>query len=92
MAHPYNKHARVRAEKRKLKALYECRPKGYFPSGAYFDEEKGRIIRYYRSSLWGYLRGKASRRVRRLPIGSEDAELPQHGGYKRYFDVAWEYD
>lgn len=52
--------------------------------GAYYDERKGRIVRYYRGKRSKYLKQLSSKKCRH-----SDATL-QNSQYKKVFDYWWE--
>lgn len=77
---------RSKERNRRLKKLYE-ETKHSYGSGAWYDEEKGRYIRYYPSSSTGYtkyLRRISNRKIRRMK------EMSLKGcQYKKAFDYWW---
>lgn len=81
-------HRRSHENRRRLKKLATATSK-CFGGGAWYDEDKGRYIRYYARGGNGYtkwLRTVANRRVRRAK------NVPQGGGYRRVYDYWWEVD
>ena len=79
-------HRRSRETRRRLKKLSVSSPR-YTPSGAWYDEDKGRYIRYYARGSHGctkWLRTVANRKVRRAK------NVLQGGGYRRVYDYWWE--
>ena len=79
---------RSRETRRRLRKLSRNSP-GYSPSGAWYNEEKGRYIRFYARGSHGstkWLRTVANHKVRRAK------NVPQGGGYRRVYDYWWELD
>lgn len=78
---------RSRERNRRLRKLYR-KTRFSYGRGAWFDNDKNRIIRYYPSTSTGYtkyLRRLANRRVRRTK------DLPRKGNYyKKLYDYWWE--
>lgn len=73
-------------EKIKLKKLYE-KTKNSCRAGAYYDEDKDRLIKFSprrKSKYTKYLRKVANRKVRRY---SEDLS---YGSYRKVYDYWWE--
>ncbi len=82
-------HRRSRETRRRFKKLADATSK-WFGSEAYYDEDRGRYVRYYARAGKGfpkYLRTVANRKVRRAK------NVPQRGGgYRRVYDYQWELD
>ena len=78
---------RARERNRRLRKLYDATKNGY-GAGAWYDESKGRYIRYscHDKDLKAQCR-KATRR--RLKCRHQDEKL-QRGTYKKVFDYWWE--
>ena len=79
-------HRRSRETRRRLKRLSVNRSR-YSASGAWYNEDKGRYIRFYARGSHGstkWLRTVANRKVRRAK------DVPSGGGYRRVYDYWWE--
>lgn len=74
-----------RERNRRLKRLYSQSKNTYAASGAYFDEDKDRIVRYYRGKHSKVLKQLSSKKCRRIRLMAL-----QHSQYKRIFDYWWE--
>lgn len=82
MAHPANKHEGQAIARRKLQRLYE-ETKHAYGAGAYFDTDKGRILKYTCNSK--ELRQSHNRRFRRKHI-----DVASGGAYKKHSDYWWD--
>lgn len=69
---------------KRLKRLHD-QTKNAYTSGAYFDEDKGRLVRYYRGKRSKFLKQLSSKKCRRIKLVAL-----QHSQYKRIFDYWWE--
>ena len=76
-------HRRKTKEKHKLKHLYDQTQSSYW-SGAYYDEDKKRYIRWYARRIGKFYRRISNKRVCRTKY------LVNGNTYKRYFDYWWE--
>ena len=76
---------RKTGDKRRLRRTY-LETRGKFLSGVGYDEDKGRLVRYWPGSRAQYLRRVSNRRVRKAR-GSYPREL-----YRKIFDYWWELD
>lgn len=75
-----------RERNRRLKKVY-MQTKNTYGSGVWYNEKKGRYIRYYprgNTSLSRYFRKQANRKVRR-----NKHEPLQHGSYRKVYDYRW---
>ena len=81
-------HNRSVEEQRRLKKLY-MDTRTTYRGGAYYDDSKGRYVRWYNSRTPGYtkmIRRWANKKVRRM------FDNLSHGLYKRAFDYWWKLD
>ena len=82
-----NSYKRKIEEKKRLNKLYkQMNEKFYIPTGAYYDENKGRIVRCWNSrnaKTPAYLKKNANRKVRH----SDD--IGRKGNYKKLYDVQY---
>lgn len=77
---------RSKERNRRLKKLYD-KTKNYYGCGVWYNDKKGRYIRYYPSNVTGYtkyLRRLSNRKVRKTK------DIPNGNAYKRVFDYWWE--
>lgn len=78
-------HKRKLEDKRRIKKLYE-KTKCAYGAGAWFDERKGRYIKYSCHNKW--LKTHCRRMVRRR---MKNIGMAQKGnGYRKLFDYWWE--
>ena len=75
-------HRRKMKENRRLKRLYEKTQYSY-GSGAYYDEDESRYIRWYAPRVGKYFRKISNKKVRRAKY------LANGNIYKKYFDYWW---
>jgi len=77
-------YGRHQEDQRRLKHICE-NGGGWWWGGAYYDETKKRYIRSSKSrtSLYKFYKKVAAKAVRKC------ADCPQHGGYKKVFDLRW---
>lgn len=78
-------------EKRRLKKLYD-ETKTRYGAGAWWNEEKGRYIRYYPYSVShaNGMKGVYRKLLRSKLNDVGRAEiLPKRSGYKKHFDLWW---
>lgn len=78
-------HKRKCEENRRLKKLYE-KTKYNYGAGVWFDERKGRYIKYSCHNKW--LKTHCRRMVRRR-MKNKDMAL-KGNGYRKLFDYWWE--
>ena len=69
---------------KKLNKIYQS-TKNSYGSGVWFDEDKNRLIRYYRGKRSKFLKRLGNRKFRRI----KNSEL-QNCQYKKVFDYWWE--
>lgn len=82
-----NSYSRKKFERRKLKKLL-IETQHRYGAGAYFDQEKNRIIRYKTSiRAYRYWKKFASKKARRF-FESEDI-YKNKGFYKKVTDIDW---
>ncbi len=80
MKHPTNKKERVDIHKHKLKKLLDD-TKHQYGAGAYYDEDKGRIIQYwFKKKYLKQVAAKVARKAKDISNGSL---------YKRVYDLWW---
>lgn len=76
-------------EKRRLKKLYD-ETKTRYGSGAWYNEKKGRYIRYYPYSVSHNIGVKKFyRKLMRGRLNDCGELLPRRSAYKKYFDLWW---
>lgn len=81
MKHPANKKDRIDIHKHKLKKLLDD-TKHQYGAGAYYDEDKGRIIQYwFKKKYLKQVAAKVARKAKDISNGSL---------YKRVYDLWWE--
>ncbi len=84
------KHLRTRRAlrygRRKLKKL-AAKAAGY-PAGAWYDDDKGRYVRYYRGQRSSWIKKQCNRKFRR----SYGMCSAKRGAYRKYTEFWWEYD
>lgn len=79
---------RKREEKRRLKKTYETIGKYYYPGGVWYDENKDRFIRYYRSGHHAQLPKFALRLANRKVRRKKDHNY-KYSEYRKEFDYWW---
>lgn len=70
-------------EKRLLRKLYN-ETKNSYGSGAYYDEDKNRLIRYSCNEKWA--KNQGNRKIRRLSI---EESIPNGKVYRKVYDYQW---
>ena len=82
-----NSYKRKIEEKRRLNKLYkQFNDRFYNPTGAYYDEEKGRIIRCWNSkncAMPSYLKKSANKKVR------HSDNIGNKGNYKKVYEIQY---
>lgn len=82
-----NSYLRKKVDKHKLRKLLE-ETKHSYGAGAYFDEDKNRIIQYKTDiSAWRYWKKFASKKARRF-LKTDDI-YSSKGHYKKVTDIDW---
>ena len=78
-------------QKKRLKKLSEESFPVFGQGGAYYDEDKGRYVRYYGTPGRKKTLKKISRKKIRK-IKEVDGTLPQHNDAKKEYDYEWNLD
>ena len=78
-------HRRKTGDKRRLRRTY-LETRGNCLTGVWYDEHKGRFVRYWPGSRAKFLRRVGNRRVRKA------RGLYPRGLYRKVFDYWWELD
>lgn len=75
---------RSKEDKRRLAKLY-YETKSQYGSGAYYDDDKRRYIRYYPAQVGftKFLKRYSNKRARK------SSEIPQYSGHKKNTDYWW---
>ncbi len=76
---------RSKSEKKRLQKIYKA-TRGRHGAGVWFDERKGRLIKYSEGSIYSKrsLKRQCSKAARQYP------GVLNNGKYKRTFDYFWE--